>query len=273
MGAHVDYDTDKRIIYVTTAPTLEEGNWIVDIDVKIDIYSDGKEDWLANNSLNKFIFPVRSVGGDTLPGSKALGATFFLDSGWKIRPYEADHVFRVNGNLYSEDGTSPFVQTAGTYNIMVINTVSSLVDSTIQQLSEIEYASFNGGVTLDIIAGTSGIEYPTGTPQQPSSNLTDIMTIATERGFSDIYILGDAIVDNGGDYRNMVFIGESQTKSLLTIESNAQVENCEFYDAHVTGVLDGNSRLKDCLIPSILKAVDGFSTGVLLNYKKNTREL
>jgi hypothetical protein len=264
MGIHVDYDTDKRIIYVTTAPTLDGGDWVVNLDVKIDLYSDGKEDWLGNDALNKFYFPVRSVGGDDLPGEKSLGATFFLDSGWKLKPYEADHVFKVDGNLYSEDGTSPFVSTSGIYNIMIINTVSSLVDSIVQQQAEIEYASFGGGVTLDVVNGGAGTDYPRGTLQQPVNNLTDAMTIATERGFNTIHVLGDLTIDTSGDYSGMIFIGESQSKTLLTISAGANVLNCEFYDAAIGGILDGNARLKNCLVNN-LDYIHGFVESCVLS--------
>jgi hypothetical protein len=251
MANHVDYDTDKRIIYVTTAPTLIDGDWVVNLDVKVDLYSDSKEDWLANDTLNKFHFPIRSVGGDDLPGEKSLGATFFLDSDWKVKPYEASHVFKINGNFYSEDGTSPFVSTSGVYNIMVINTVSSLVDSIVQQQAEIEYASFGGGVTLDMVNGGAGTDYPLGTLQEPVNNLTDAMTIATERGFGTIYVIGNATIDAGSDYSGMIFIGESQSKSLLTISTSANVSNCEFHEAHVEGILDGNAKLKNCVVENL----------------------
>ena len=59
MAAHLDYDTDKRIIYGTTAPVDGE----VLLDVQIDLYSDMKEDWLSNSVLNKLKFPLRPVGG------------------------------------------------------------------------------------------------------------------------------------------------------------------------------------------------------------------
>jgi hypothetical protein len=58
-----------------------------------------------------------------------LGLTYFLLNGWKIRPYEATHVFSVNGNLYSEDGTSPFLPTIGGYNVTIISSVSNLVEA------------------------------------------------------------------------------------------------------------------------------------------------
>lgn len=265
MANHVDYDTDLRIIYVTTAPTLIDGDWTVELDVKIDLYSDGKEDWLSDDDLNKFHFPIRSVGGDDLPGDKALGATFFLASDWKIKPYEADHVFKVSGNLYSEDGTSPFMQTTGTYNIMVINTVSSLVDSTIQQLAEIEYASFNGGVTINVADGFSGTVYPTGTPQEPVDNIDDAYDIAVERGFTAFYVIGDLHLTAATPVLDgYSFVGSGMDRSIITIDALANVNDCAYYDAHVIGTLDGDSRLKGCVIDNLIY-VKGYIEGCVLS--------
>lgn len=249
MANHVDYDTDKRIIYVTTAPTLVDGDWTVDLDVKIDLYSDMKEDWKDNNSLNKFYFPMRSVGGDDLPGSKQLGATFFLASDWKIRPYESSHVFKVNGNLYSEDGTSPFTQTSGTYNIMVINTVSSLVDSTVAQLSEIEYASFNGGVTINTVTGSAGTDYPIGTLQEPVDNLADALTIAAERGFNKLYINSDMTLD--GNIDNFLIQGESHVNIQVIIASGANASEVTIQECDISGTLDGGTSIERCVITDL----------------------
>jgi len=122
MGQKVTFYPITQIVQVDIAPV----DGVIDFDVKIDLYSDGKEDWITDSNLTKVIFPIRSVGGDPLPEG-SLGGTFFLLPPWKIRPYESNHIFRVNGNLYSEDGTSPFTQTVGTYNVPIISTVSSIV--------------------------------------------------------------------------------------------------------------------------------------------------
>jgi hypothetical protein len=104
------------------------GDWVVEFDIKTDLYSDGKEDWRTTESLRRHTFPVRAVGGDSTPKG-ALGASFFLNPPWKIRPYEADHLFRVAGNFYSEDGESPFVKTVGDYNVFLEWEVSLLTEA------------------------------------------------------------------------------------------------------------------------------------------------
>lgn len=126
MGAKVTFNELTRTIEIDEAPDV---NGDVNIDVKVDLYSDGKEDWVANESLRKVIYPLSAVGGNPLPGGRYLGDTFFIRSDWKIAPYEADHRLIVDGNLYSEDGEDPFLDTAGAYTVRVLQQVSSLVDA------------------------------------------------------------------------------------------------------------------------------------------------
>jgi len=254
MGQKVTFNPVTKIIQVDLAPV----GGVVELDVKIDLYSDGKEDWRSTASLFKYRFPIRAVGGDPLPGSKSLGSTFFLDPGWSIRPYEGDHRMIVNGNLYKEDGSSPFTTTTGTWNILIESVVSSLVDSTVAQLAEIEYASFGGGVTIDVTSGNSGTVYPTGTPQEPVNNIADAHAIASERGFPTFFVIGDLDITAAvPTLEGHSFIGSGKDRTVIDIDAVAVVTDCAYYDAHVTGTLDGNSRLLGCVIDSLVY-VKGF---------------
>ena len=173
--------------------------------------------------------------------------------------YEVQNVEQVEvsgGNLVAVDANgdaiAAILPTVGT---QVVRTSSS--SATLQGQLDIEYASFNGAVSVDLTSTYAGTAFPTGTPRQPVNNFADALTIANARGFTAFNVSGDASIDSGLDYSGKVFYGESQTKSLLTISSAALVAGCEFYDAEITGTLDGGARLKGCLI-DILNYVDGF---------------
>ena len=245
MGSKVTFDPTTRIIQVDEAPV----DGVVDIDVKIDLYSDGKEDWVSDVNLIKYTFPIRSVGGDPLPGDKALGATFFLDSTWKIRPYEGDHRLLVNGNLYSEDGTSPFTQTVGSYNVMVESTVSSLVDSTVQQISEIERMAFGDVVSIDVVNGEAGTDYDIGTKGRPSNNLADAKLITIEQGMDTLYIKGNMTFGASDNVDGLKILGQGQGFTVITVISGCSASSTEFADLTLQGTLDGgNQFMKFCNI-------------------------
>ncbi len=110
---------------------LNSGVTEVDVD---DLYSRWV-DWVAVQEHSRFLPAIRYVGGDAISATKNLGITFFLMNDWRIRPQEASHTLRVNGNLYTDpSGFSPFVPTVGSHNDMIEMTVSSLVDSSVARL-------------------------------------------------------------------------------------------------------------------------------------------
>ncbi len=250
MAAKVSFDTTTRIITITQAPVLENGDWVVDIDVKVDLYSDGKEDWLASETLRKLVYPISSVGGNPTVGLNKLGSTFFLASDWKIAPYEASHRLRVNGNFYSVDGTSPFNITAGTYNIFLEQTVSNLTDSTIQQLAEIEYGTFNGGVTVDVNSPYSGDTYPVGSPSAPVNNIADALLIDNGR-FGKILLASNITFDADAILDDFVIEGQSHVNTNVIINPAASVVNTTFVNLHIQGTLDGGNSIDDCSVGDI----------------------
>jgi hypothetical protein len=99
-----------------------------DIDVKIDLYSDYKE-WLLIGDNTKYLLAMTAIGGDPIGPGRFLGTTFFLENGWKIRPYEGNHTLTVTGNLFTRDGSSPFVPTLGTFNVAINLSTSNLIDT------------------------------------------------------------------------------------------------------------------------------------------------
>lgn len=202
------------------------------------------------------IYPylVSAAGKEALGGNVYVGITVTLqDAKLAFEARGGPTFVQCNvsgGNLVAVDANGddmdPIQTTAYT---QVVRTSSS--SATLQQLADIQYSSFNGGVTIDVTSSYSGTGYPVGTPRQPVNNLADAMSIATGRGFTVIYVIGDLTIDASGDYSSMIFTGESQTKTSMTVSAGANVTNCEFYDAHVDGTLDGNAKLRNCLITDL----------------------
>jgi len=121
VAVHLDYDTDKRIIYVTTAPTAGE----LILDVRKDIYSDMKEDWRTDATLNKMKFPLfQPVGGNQITGTKKISSYYFLKYEWRCRPYEEDHtLYLENGYLLVEGGGNPWIKTMGGYTVNIRDSI------------------------------------------------------------------------------------------------------------------------------------------------------
>ena len=154
------------------------------------------------------------------------------------------------GNLVAVDNNrntiSAFVPSFATH---VIRTSSS--SATLQELSAIQYSSFNGGVTIDVINGVSGTEFPIGTIEAPINNLTDALTIAEERGFKKLYILESMTFGGTNNFSDFIIRGASHVNTVVTIADSAESSNVTFENCHVIGVLDGGSHLANCMIGDI----------------------
>lgn len=132
MGAKATWNPVTRIIKLTEAPVLVNGEPTVTLDVKVDLYGDQKEDWLANaNNERRLRPPISVIGGQSTPTGFA-GNTFFQAADWKIEPFDADHILRISGNLYSVDGLSPFIKPTGgggPYFVQIERSVTNIVDT------------------------------------------------------------------------------------------------------------------------------------------------
>lgn len=115
MAAKVTVDLENKLLIAKAGVTS--------LDVQVDLYSDLKEDWLANaNGELGYDFPFyESVGGNFLTTGKYLSGFYFLKSGWRIRPDEADHELLIEGNLYSGEEPAEALTTAtlGAYTVLV----------------------------------------------------------------------------------------------------------------------------------------------------------
>ena len=92
----------------------------VSLDVR-DMYSNWKS-WVEIGDNSKYLQAFSVVGGDPVDEANGIyvSSYFFLENGWKVKPQEANHKLRVlNGILLTIDGSDPFVQTSGTYNVLV----------------------------------------------------------------------------------------------------------------------------------------------------------
>lgn len=70
-------------------------------------------------------------------------------------------------------------------------------------------------------------------------------------GFKTFNIKESMDIDTGLDFTNFSFIGESVTKTLLNVTASANVTKCEFYETAITGILDGENKLKNCLLQTL----------------------
>lgn len=178
------------------------------------------------------------------------------------------HIFNIQqcdisgGNVVALDNNNqqipPVLPTAFT---QVVRTASS--SATLQEQEILQYSSFGGGITFDEDSPYAGTKFPIGTPQEPVNNVQDAYTIAIDKGFRVGYILSNMTLPTNIPLTYFTFIGSGKDRTIITIPDIANVSDCTYIDAEVTGYLDGNNTLQDCLITN-LNYIKGYIEGCVL---------
>ena len=145
MGTKITFDPIKRK-FVCDGPPV---GGVIEIDLQVDLYSDGKEDWISDGTLDVMRFPVDALGGNPF-GSTTFGDAYLITDGWTFKPYEGDHVLRLVGDVGTDDGRQLVDTSIGAFTITI------------------EYAQ--SAIVKVVETGTSGL-----TPQE-STALIDIDT-------------------------------------------------------------------------------------------------
>jgi len=239
----VDWEASPRVITVAS-PSVE-----ITIQDLVDTCRD------LESTINELEFNhlLDAAGKEPLGGSVFVGVTVTLQNA--VLAFEArggPSFVQCNvsgGNLVAvDDVDAPLDPIQTTAFTQIVRTSSS--SATLQELADIQFASFSGGVWLDVIAGTAGTTFPTGTERQPTDNLADALTIATDRGFGTIYVQGNLTITTE-DVEDYNFVGESLTNTTITIQSAALTEGSTYDRATVTGEMDGDATFIGCILDDL----------------------
>ena len=92
------FDGSGKTITVTSVSEL----------TAIEVYSDWKE-WVLLSDNAKYLKAFRLFSGDPTSAGQYAPSYFFLTNGWRLIITNLDLAF--GGNLYTEEGDSPFVNT------------------------------------------------------------------------------------------------------------------------------------------------------------------
>lgn len=94
--SRISFDGPNRLILIA------EG--VTQISVKREIYSVWKR-WVQVPGANNARWPqaLAAAGGDPITTTEFLGATFFLENGWRIKPAAGNYIISIEGNLYTRE--------------------------------------------------------------------------------------------------------------------------------------------------------------------------
>jgi hypothetical protein len=120
---------------------------VTELDFREDVYSAWKE-WIKdpNQQNAQYEVALSATGGDPLPGDRALGTTYFLENGWRMRTWEGNHELTVTGNFFTREGVPAFVPTLNPWTITINLNTATLVETILPTIA-IDETTVNGIAT------------------------------------------------------------------------------------------------------------------------------
>lgn len=230
-------------------------------------FADSTADWVAadvvpgsfiiNFTKNSIVDVVRVVDTTMLETrTPANGTDDEFDIGDVIHVFNIRQCTTSGGNLVAADengSTIPAILPTA-FTQVILQTSSS---ATIQELADIQFASYNNGVTIDIDNNTgrnaSGTTFPTGTGRQPCDNWTDALAIADSLGLFTFYVVGGAAIPLLLDFTDKEFVGQSRTRTTLIVQDGSLLDRCVFTEATVSGAFTAGNlvELNECEIEDL----------------------
>lgn len=239
MSLTVDYSTTPWLITVPKSDlTLDTGTqYILTVDTfwfLLRDYADSPE------SLPNPIIYTRIPATASTPSITEINLDYY-------RIQFEDGLYSVNiinGNTNIREGEIKNQVSVNT------NNTTGFIDPTF-----LEAGLFAGVVCVDIINGVAGTDKTAaggiiGTRQTPVNNMDDAHIIAQTRGIRTFDILASMTIETVDLSDGHQFIGDSPFINL-TVESSANVSNCDFTNLTITGYLDGINVVRDCLVNTV----------------------
>lgn len=221
-----------------------------------DIYAELRALRRNNESLRVVDMPVKAFGNIPKGGGKYTPRYAVFYDGWKVVPEDVSHSLYVTGEQITDDGQSgpacidTDILSSGTSVIIQYEPPAAEIIRADKELEAIQWVAFNNVVSIDIVNGKAGTEYPLGTVGEPVNNLADALAIAQSRNINDFFVKGNLTIANG-DFSGYRFIGYNAYRSLITIDPTATFSVLEISEATITGYFSGNCIIRNSLILDI----------------------
>lgn len=109
MANKFTYDTTNKLFLLNTGVTT--------LDAKTEFYSWVKSDWKTDANLNKFRFPIESIGGNDIGGGNTISPYYNLLYGWRLQFFvTGNQTITIVGNVITTEGDTPIVSGGGAYH-------------------------------------------------------------------------------------------------------------------------------------------------------------
>jgi len=196
---------------------------------------------------------VDASGKETLDETTKVGLTISLLNatiGFEARADWTSCQLK-GGNLvaFDTDGVTTIDPLYPTAFVNIARTSSS--SGTLQEQEALQYSSYQNAVWVDATVLQTGTSFPSGTREVPVNNVQDAVLIGQEKGFSDINFIGNYTLGAGDDVTGFTLVGQNPTRTVLIMGDAATIINVEIKECTLTGTLDGNATVRECVLGNI----------------------
>lgn len=187
-----------------------------------------------------------------------------LINDWAYVPANYPHSTYIRGNMFPNKATDIDFDTSR----LTVDGVSPRIffsdagertkeDAEAQAVANasLVYASFGGAVWIDSVFGKTDLgtqTEPNGNQERPVLNASLALQVCANRGFRTIRILEDYDFVGTEDISRKTIIGVSHTTTSIDIGYDTICNRTVFEDLRITGILDGDSEITDCIIKDIV---------------------
>ena len=229
---------DSRIISIPQSDLVDLGNNVYKLDLELCHQELRRLEWEFYEGLSRE--QILDYTPPTLAGGVIYAAFVILINEYWIEFEDGQYAVNFDGaNTNIQDYT-------------VVNQVSIRPNNSagLQDLSTLLAMAYTGKVILSEVKGQAGIATPIGTLGVPSNNMPDTLVIAQNNGIGEIQIQNTHTVID--DVSNKILSGLSHVTTSIDIGFDAICSKTIFRDLILTGFLDGDSEITNCVVNDIV---------------------
>ena len=211
----------------------------------------GSQDAVLVNCLQSTeITPIINMGGTgqnllmteysgRLKITNLTGATEVCALGFSSGSVELDST--ITGGIFIISGIGVLDDNATSY--------TSLSTDALLNKKLITEGSWNC-VFIDTTNGSSGTDFPLGTPQSPVDNIADAITIAANHNLTNFHVKGTIVLPQGFD--GYTFIGGKSVLTDIIVFNGQTISNCKFEQLTLSGTATcENNQYYECMISNV----------------------
>lgn len=209
--------------------------------------------WEESQEKAMVYTPIVSASGkEPIGGGTLVGITVSLLNaviGFEARSGPDWTVCDLSGgNLvaFDTDGVTTIQSLYPTAYVSIGKTSSS--SATLQEQDALNYASYGGMVSVDVLSSQSGSVYPSGNQEYPVNNFADAEIIAYEKGFRELGIRESCTMDGTVNFEGFKITGHSHVATVVTVEAASTLDYSVLTQLTLIGDLDSNTDVNNCIV-------------------------